>query len=258
MAPERIYKFNLSLNDKTTLFFPEAQGKTGPAFENAIRERIRAAFQPLGGLIFAISVNKRTITMAWQEKPNQPAVLEAIAGRLARGKAAQGLLLLELFLSDEPENPDLLYMLGTAYSDQNDLQRAIQLLSKLVELAPKHVNGHVARGAALLRAGRIEEGVRELEAAIRLDPENLWAHRTLGAGLMLLNRYSEAAANLRLAREIDEQDQQAWFEYAQALEGMHAIEQAEAAYFKTIEIDGFSEVAELARQRRAAIAEKRI
>jgi tetratricopeptide (TPR) repeat protein len=247
MVQERIYKFNLALNEKTLLFFPEAQGKTGAAFENAIRERIRSAFQPLGGLIFAISVNKRTITMAWQDKPNQPAVLEAIAARLARGKSAQGLLLLELFLSDDPENPELLYMLGTAYSDQNDLERSIELLTRLVALAPERVNGRVAKGAALLRAGRIEEGVSDLETAVKLEPENLWAHRTLGAGLMLLNRYSEAAANLRLAREIDEQDQQAWFEYARALEGMEAIEQAEAAYLKTIEIDEFSEVAEMAR-----------
>ena len=253
MAPERIYKFTLALNEKTMLFFPEALGKTGSSFENAIRERIRSAFQPLGGLIFAISVTPRTITMAWQEKPNQPQVLEAIAARLARGKAAQGLLLLELFLSDEPENPELLYMLGTAYTDQNDLERAIDLLTKLVTLAPERVNARVARGAALLRAGQIEAGVSELETAVRLDPENLWAHRTLGAGLMLLNRYSEAAANLRLAREIDEQDQQAWFEYTRDLEGMDTIEQAEAAYLKTIEIDEFSEIAEQARSKLAGM-----
>jgi tetratricopeptide (TPR) repeat protein len=249
MVQERIYKFHLALNEKTMLFFPEAQGQTGAAFENAIRERIHSAFQPLGGLIFAISVNKHTITMAWQEKPNQPAVLDAIAARLVRGKSAQGLLLLELFLSDDPENPELLYMLGSAYSDQNDLERSIELLTRLVVLAPERVNGRVAKGAALLRAGRIEEGVSDLETAVKLEPENLWAHRTLGAGLMLLNRYSEAAANLRLAREIDEQDQQAWFEYARALEGMEAIEQAEAAYLKTIEIDEFSEVAEMARNK---------
>jgi tetratricopeptide (TPR) repeat protein len=248
MGQERIYKFNLALDEKIMLFFPEAQGKTGPVFENAIRERIRSAFLPLGGLIFAISVNKRMITMAWQEKPNQPAVLEAIAARLARGKSAQGLLLLELFLSDDPENPELLYMLGMAYTDQNNLERAIELLSKQVTNAPERVNGRVARGAALLRAGRIEEGVSELETAVRLDPENLWAHRTLGAGLMLQNRYSEAAANLRLAREIDEQDQPGWFEYAQALEAIDAIEQAESAYMKTIEIDEFSEIAEQARE----------
>lgn len=251
MSAARIYKFNLELNKKNRLFFPEALGKTGPAFEDAIRERINAAFQPLGGLIFAISASQSEIKMAWQEKPNQPTVLEGIAARLARGKSAQGLLLLELFLSDDPENPELLYMLGKAYSDQNDLERSIELLSRLVAQAPEHVNGRVAKGAALLRAGRIEEGVSELEVAVKLDPENLWAHRSLGAGQMLLNRYSEAAANLRLAREIDEQDQQAWLEYAQALEGMNAIEQAESAYLKTIEIDEFSELAEQAREKLA-------
>ena len=258
MATERIYKFSLALDEKTMPFFPETQGKSGPEFEEAIRERIYSAFEPLGGLIFAVSAEAGELKMAWQERAGQPAVLEAIAGRLARGKSAQGLLLLELFLSDDPENAELLYAAGMAYSDQNNLERAIELLSKLVTTAPGHVNGRVARGAALLRAGRNEAGVSELEAAVRLDPDNLWAHRTLGAGLMLLNRYSEAAANLRLTREIDEQDQPAWFEYAQALERMDAPEQAESAYMKTIEIDEFSEMAEQARQRRAALAERKI
>ncbi len=253
MGQERIYKFTLALDEKTMLFFQEAQGKTGPAFEDAIRERIRAAFLPLGGLIFAVSASPQELKMAWQEKPGQPPVLEAIAARLARGKSAQGLLLLELFLSDEPENPEMLYMLGIAYSDQNNLERAIELLSKLVTIAPGHINGRVAKGVALLRSGKNEAGVTELEAAVRLDPDNLWAHRTLGAGLMLQNRYSEGSANLRLTREIDEQDQPAWFEYAQALERMEALEQAESAYMKTIEIDEFSEMAEQARSKLAGM-----
>jgi len=251
MGPERIYNFTLALDERRRRLFPEATGKDGADFENAIGERIRSAFQSLGGVIFALSVSKREIKMAWQEGQNQPEVLETIAARLAVGKSVDGVLLLELFLSDDPENPELLYALGMAYSDQNDLEQAIEHLSRLVAKAPEHVNGRVAKGAALLREGRIEEGVSELEAAVRLDPENLWAHRTLGAGLMLLNRYSEAAANLRLAREIDEQDQQAWFDYAQALEGMDAIEQAESAYLKTIEIDEFSEVAGKAREELA-------
>ena len=104
--------------------------------------------------------------------------------------------LLELFLSDEPENPDLLYNLGMAYSDQNNLERAIELLTKLVTNAPDHINGRVAMGVALLRAGKINEGISELETAVRQAPENLWAHRNLGAGLMLLNRYSEAADHI--------------------------------------------------------------
>jgi tetratricopeptide (TPR) repeat protein len=249
MGLERIYNFRLALDEKNRVLFPDAPGKAGRARLAAIEARVRALFEPLGGVILALSVSQRGIRLTWQEDNRQPGVLQKMQALLSGGQAADGLLLLELFLSDEPENAGLLYALGRAYSDQNDLERALDLLSRLLEVAPEHVNGRVAKGAVLLRTGRIAEAVSELERAVRQDPENLWAHRTLGAGLMLLNRYSEAAANLRLAREMDPLNQQAWLDYARALDGMAATEQAESAYLKTIEIDEFSEAAEEARER---------
>ena len=256
MGLERIYHCRLALDKRNRALFPEAAGKEGRDFQATVSERIRSAFAPLGGLIQALTVSPRLIRLTWQEDNRQPGVLQKIEAMLGGGKAADGRLLLELFLSDDPENPALLYALGTATSDQNDLERAIELLSRLVEIAPGHVNGRVAKGAALLKAGKINEGISELQTAVRLDPDNLWAHRTLGAGLMLLNKYTEAAANLRLARQIDPEDQQAWFEYAQAFEALEAVEQAESAYLKTIEIDEFSEIAQKARQRREELVNK--
>jgi tetratricopeptide (TPR) repeat protein len=250
MGLEQIYHFTLELNDGTMLFFPEANGKKGQGFQEAVEKRIRALFLPLGGVIQALSVSRQELRLAWQEDNRQPGMQQKIAAMLSGGNALDGMLLLELFLSDDPENPELLYALGSAYADQNDQERAIELLTRLVACAPEHVNGRVAKGAALLKAGRISEGISELETAVRQDPENLWAHRTLGAGLMLLNRYTEAAANLRLAREIDPEDQQAWFEYGQVMEAVGENEQARTAYEKAIEIDAFSGVAEAARKRR--------
>lgn len=254
---ERIYHFRLPLDEHTLRLFPQARGKRGAPLRKALGEQIRAAFAALGGVIQALEVDKGEIVMTWQEDNRQPGLQTRLAALLGGASPADGLLLLELFLSDEPENAGWLYALGTAYSDRNDLERALELFTRLVACAPQHVNGRVAKGSALLKAGRIEEGLRELEAAVRLAPENLWAHRSLGAGLMLLNRYSEAVANLRLAREIDPQDQPAWFEYGQALEAMGESEQAEMAYGKTIEIDEFSALAEQARQRRAGLEEKK-
>ena len=253
MGLEQIYHFTLDLNEKTMLFFPEANGKKGQGSQDAVEEQIRAVFLPLGGAIQALSVSPREVRLTWQEDNKQPGVVQKIEATLAGENPADRMLLLELFLSDDPETPELLYTLGSAYCDQNDLERAIELLSRLVDCAPEHINGRVAKGAALLKAGRMAEGISELETAIRMDPENLWAHRTLGAGLMLLNRYTEAAANLRLAREIDPEDQQAWFEYGQVMEAVGESEQAEVAYVKAIEIDAFSGVAEAARKRREGL-----
>jgi tetratricopeptide (TPR) repeat protein len=256
MVIKRVYDLALELNEKTLPFFPEALGKEGSAFHDAIVERIRSAFRPLGGVIQSLIVSEQLIKIAWHDGRKEKGYLSEIANSLTKGNYADGILLLEFFLSDEPENPDLLYNLGMAYSDQNNLERAIELLAKLVTNAPDHINGHVALGVALLRAGKVNEGISELETAVRQAPENLWAHRNLGAGLMRLNHYSEAADHLRRATEIDPDDQPSLFGYGQALDALEKVEEADVAYVKTIEIDEFSDIAERARQARSKLADK--
>jgi len=256
MALKRVYNFTLELNEKTLFLFPEAIGKEKSAFNNAITERIRSAFQHLDGVIQSLSVSERSIKITWQDDHKKQGYLNKIANILTKGNYADGILLLELFLSDEPENTDLLYNLGMAYSDQNNWERAIELLTKLVTKEPGHINGRVAMGVALLRAGKTNEGISEFEIAVKHDPENRWAQRNLGAGLMRLHRYPEAAEHLRLATEIDPDDQPSWYGYGQALDALEKGKETDNAYLKTIEIDEFSEIAELARQARSKLASK--
>jgi len=256
MAFNDVHNFTLALNEKTLFLFPEAIGKEKYAFSDAVTGRIRLAFQHLDGVIQSLSVSERSIKITWQDDLKKQGYLDVIANILKKGNYADGILLLELFLSDEPENPDLQYNLGMAYSDQNNSERAIELLSKLATKEPGHINGRVALGVALLRAGKTNEGLSELEIALRQAPENLWAQRNLGAGLMRLNRYPEAAEHLRIATEIGQDDQQSWYGYGQALDALEKAEEADKAYQKTLEIDEFSDIAELARQARSKMASK--
>jgi tetratricopeptide (TPR) repeat protein len=239
MSSKQIYDLTLELNEKTLSLFPEAIGKENEAFKNVISQRIRSAFQHLAGVIKLISVSDRSIHITWQDDSGQ-GYLHQIAGILTKGNYADGILLLELFLSDEPENTDLLYNLGMAYSDQNNLQRAIELLGKLVILEPSHVNGRVAVGVAFIRNNETEQGVRELKVAAQQEPDNLWAQKNLGAGLLKLERFSEALEHLRVATELAPEDQQSWYGYGQALESMDRVEEADKAYLQAIEIDEFS------------------
>lgn len=256
MALKRDYNLTLELNERTLSFFPEAIGKEKSAFNEAITKRIRSAFQHLIGVIKLLSISERLIKITWQEDSKKQGYLDEIATILTKGNYVDGILLLELFLSDESENSDLLYNLGMAYSDQQNLERAIELLTQLVTIEPGHVNGRVALGVALIRNNETEEGVRELQTAAKKEPDNLWARRNLGAGLMKLKRYSEAVEHLRIATELSPQDQQSWYGYAQALETVDSVEEADKGYIQAIEMDEYSKIAELARQARSNIAKK--
>jgi tetratricopeptide (TPR) repeat protein len=252
MALFRKHTLSLDLNNDTlSFFFPEAENAKN---HDAIADRVRSAFNNLNGVIETLTIGAIKIEMHWNDDLSKSDNLDKIVAILTQGNYLDGILLLELFLSEDPGNPDLLYNLGMAYSDQNKLSHSIELLSRLISVKPDHVNGRVALGIALVRNNQDEEGVRELQTAAQKEPENLWAHRNLGGGLMRLKRFSEAAEHLRIATELSPQDQQVWYGYAQSLEALDNIEAADKAYIQTIEIDGFSKIADLARKARSNIA----
>ena len=246
------HDLSLELNENNLSFlFPKA-AKTKD--QSIITDRVRSAFNNLNGVIQSLSVGGTNIEMTWNDDLSKADNLERIAAILTDGNYLDGILLLEFFLSENSTDPDLLFNLGMAYSDKNELTHAIGLLSRLMSIQPEHVNGRVALGIALIRNNEAEEGVRELQAAAEQEPDNLWAQRNLGAGLMKLKRYPEAVGHLRRATELAPQDQPAWYGYAQALETVDSIEEADKAYIQAIELDEYSQLAELARKARSKIA----
>ncbi len=248
MTQFRKHKFSLDLNKDTRSFlFPDAGN-------DAIVQRIRSAFGILNGVIETLSIGAAKIEMRWNEEPGKSDHLDQIAAILTAGNYLDGILLLEFFLSESPDDPDLLFNLGMAYSDQNKLTRSIGLLSRLMSVKPGHVNGRVALGIALVRNNQDGEGLKELQAAVEQAPDNPWAHRNLGAALMRLERFPEALGHLRAATELAPQDQPAWFGYAQALEALNEIDAADNAYIQAIQLDEFSQIADLARRARSNIS----
>ena len=112
----------------------------------------------------------------------------------------------------------------------------------------------VALGVALQRQGQTARAIDVLRAAVQRAPDNLWAHRNLGACLGSAGQLDEAEACLRKATLISPDDQQSWFGFAQVLERLGRIADADDAYHKAIDVDEYSPIAELARKALSNIA----
>lgn len=150
----------------------------------------------------------------------------------------------------------ILYNLGMALSDLGRLSEAVEHLSRACALAPALTNARVALGVALQRQRRTEEAVEVLREAVRLDPENPWAHRNLGACLATMDQLEDAERHLQTATVLNPRDQPSWFGLASAQETLGKIDDADETYRRAVDVDEFSDVAEMARQRRSAIAQK--
>ena len=96
-------------------------------------------------------------------------------------------------LSREPDNPDALLGLGTAYLSLGEIDRSIQYLEQLVnEDSGTDSVRYAALGAALDIAGRHEQAVATYTAGLEIVPDNLDLKSNLALSYAFYGRHVEA------------------------------------------------------------------
>ncbi|MEQ2005173.1 MAG: tetratricopeptide repeat protein [Limisphaerales bacterium] len=239
--------FSIAASAFDTSLLPAAARQAGtPAFREAINGFLAGEFKGFGGHA-TIRVDDQTISVAWDPDSQRPNPMAAIVQKLQQGKQAEGIQLLELFLSNHPDDPVVLYNLGLALSDAGRLERAEHCLRQAAELNPNDTNIPVALGMALGRMGRCDEAVAVLRAAVRQEPKNPWAHRNLGAMLVQTEQSDEAVAHYQTATQLLPDDQIAWLGLADACRLAGRTKEAQDAYGAAIKLNPHGELADKAR-----------
>jgi len=247
-------EFTIPTDDfDSSLLSPEARTQRTVAFREAVREYLQREFRSFGGWSTVV-VDDWNIQVTWAPDGKAPEPFEPIIRSLRAADHRRVATLLELFLSDRPNDVRLLYNLGIALAGVGRLEQAETRLRRLVELAPAMTNASIALSGVLQRNGKIGEAIQVLREAIGRDPENPWAQRGLGACLMASGRTEEAQVCLQRATALNPRDQQAWFGLAQSLERQGRTANAYRAYRKVVDIDARSKLAELGRAALQAIA----
>lgn len=108
---------------------------------------------------------------------------------------------LELF----PNHPDVLNYLGYSWVDRGmNLEEALGMIERAVELAP--MNGYIvdSLGWAFYKLGRVEEAVEVLEKAVQILPADAEINDHLGDVYWTAGREREAMFQWRIAIDVDE------------------------------------------------------
>lgn len=248
------FKYTMALDDFDVSVLPhDARDRGSRTFRDAVKAYLHEEFGRMGGWC-QVQVDTQRIEVSWTPEGSPPDPMDQIVGKLQRGDRAGAVTLLQLLLSDRPQDVTIFYNLGMALSDVGRLSEAEQYLRRAIQLAPDHVNARVALGVALQRQRKTDAAIEELEAAVAAAPSNVWARRNLGACLLAGGAVEEAVAHLREATRIEPRDQQSWYGLAQALERFNETTKADEAYERAIEIDEYSKIAELARAARSQLA----
>jgi tetratricopeptide (TPR) repeat protein len=147
MANADTFTFTLATEDfDVSLLPPHARDRSAPAFREAVRAYLQGEFNRFGGWN-RIQVGATTIEVSWTPDRQPPDPLEQIIGKLQHGDYGGAITLLQLFLSDRPNDLSILYNLGMALSDLGRLVEAQEHLQRAIELAPDHINARVALGS---------------------------------------------------------------------------------------------------------------
>jgi tetratricopeptide (TPR) repeat protein len=203
-------------------------------FREAVRLRpdYAAAHNNIG-LVLAQSDEDEKAIAEFREavriNPNYADAQANLGATLMPTDVEQAIVELEKALSLSPTLVKAQFNLAEAYgnSPNHGPAKQIEVLRKVISLAPAFARGHLALGKALLQQGGVPEAVTELREAARLDPQSGEAHYQLGLALARSGKKQEGAAEVQKGRELsaaDERNQNANLDIA---EGRAALAKGE-------------------------------
>ncbi|MHA2143361.1 MAG: tetratricopeptide repeat protein [Candidatus Thorarchaeota archaeon] len=92
---------------------------------------------------------------------------------VSEGKAEEAEVILRSVLKSQPENADVLWLLGRALAQQDQLKESIEVYRRAAQLEPDRAVFHESLGVMLIQTGDVLEGRKALKKAFELDSESL-------------------------------------------------------------------------------------
>jgi tetratricopeptide (TPR) repeat protein len=127
------------------------------------------------------------------------------------------------------------FNLGSAYSLQNQIDKAIPLYKRALEINPNLEHPHINLGEALERQNKVDEAMAHYQTALKIKPDLPEAHNNIGALLAKQGHTEEAIQYYQNALQIRPHYALAHFNLASALVEKGDIEQGTRHYYIAIE-----------------------
>lgn len=154
---------------------------------------------------------------------------------LKSGNYAAAEILYRQMLAEEPENPEVLYMLALSRQGQNDLEAPLELLGKAIRVQPKNPTLHHTLGMIQLQRRELNEAERSFHTAAGIDPNFAAAQNGIAAVELARGRYAAAEQTLRKALRAEPDNPQVLLNMGIALLEQHRSNDAIAYLQRVLE-----------------------
>src|SRR5215467_582941 len=122
---------------------------------------------------------------------------------LEKNKLAEGILHLEKAIAIYPDFPEAQIVLGTAYMDAKEWNKAELALKQAIELAPNASNAFFALGELYLRQKKYSEAEKHLRQGLSIDNRSWRGHFALGRVYWASSDIKQAAKQIALTLQLN-------------------------------------------------------
>ena len=175
--PDTPHDIQFPLADFDRSELPEGERELqGDAYLQAIREHLAGQFVNQGGAA-EVAVTHDRVIIRWKETGKPESLAELGANLLTQGDTAKGIATLRLALKRDPNDAAALFNLGMGLDDPEQAGEALELLQRLVDIAPAYPGAWVRLGCgagtqpAMGRRDQIVQGSRVPLSAGRVRPQ---------------------------------------------------------------------------------------
>lgn len=127
----------------------------------------------------------------------QPSLLSLGLEHHREGRLAQAATVYQRILTEQPNHPDALHLLGVVRRQQFQDSEAVVLIERAVALRPDSPSFHCNLADVQRALGRLQEAEASCRTALALQPDYPQALHNLGVILFKLGRYAEAETAYR-------------------------------------------------------------
>jgi len=155
--------------------------------------------------------------------------------QLRLGRTENAIATLKAGLKQNPEDAQLLALVGAMVAKDGDLRAGGNYLQRAVALAPDNPRLRANLGLTKIALGQ-EEGVEDLEKAIEMDPNLTQAEVTLITAQLRAGKFQEALERAQRLQGEPNTAPAGFLLAGSALAGLRKLDEAEASYRKVLEL----------------------
>jgi tetratricopeptide (TPR) repeat protein len=140
-------------------------------------------------------------------------------------------------LESQPENSEILHLLGVTYYHLGAHEQAVQYLKKSIEIEDQNADVLYDLGNVLQDQGNLDEALKAYQCALEIEPEHPDAHNNIGMVFHDLGHLDEAIVHYQKALELTPQSAMIHNNIALAYQENDELQKAIAHYGKAIQLD---------------------